>query len=143
MVETGLLIAYGSLLTMAFLPIYVGSFESLKGIKRPKNAAPRKKSQNPLEDSDSESESITESLSANDAWMFPVFGSGVLFSLYLLFRFLNKEYINYLLTAYFSILGCAAIAKVGLLIAKITIPLSVLKHVEKYKITISKQGKRI
>ncbi|GAB5587639.1 hypothetical protein Unana1_02539 [Umbelopsis nana] len=143
MVETGLLIAYGSLLTMAFLPIYVGSFESLKGIKRPKNAAPRKKSQNPLEDSDSESESITESLSANDAWMFPVFGSGVLFSLYLLFRFLNKEYINYLLTAYFSILGCAAIAKVGLLIAKTTIPLSVLKHVEKYKITISKQGKHL
>jgi minor histocompatibility antigen H13 len=142
MVETGLIIAYGSLLTMACIPIYAGSFESLKGVKRPKNAAPRKKSQSPLDDSDSESESITESLSANDAWMFPVFGSGVLFSLYLLFRFLNKEYINYLLTGYFALLGCAAVAKVGLLVAKKTLPFSILKHVEKYKITISKQGKR-
>ncbi|CAM0139739.1 unnamed protein product [Umbelopsis sp. WA50703] len=128
---------------MAVVPIYVGSFESLKGVKRPQNAAPRKKSTNPLEDSDSESESITESLSANDAWMFPVFGSAVLFSLYLLFRFLDKEYINYLLSAYFAILGCAAVAKVGLLVSKKTIPTSILKHVEKYKITISKKGKHV
>ncbi|KAJ2959911.1 hypothetical protein NQZ79_g4694 [Umbelopsis isabellina] len=109
----------------------------------PKNAAPRKKSNNPLEDSDSESESITESLSANDAWMFPVFGSAVLFSLYLLFRFLDKEYINYLLTAYFALLGCAAVAKVGLLVSKKAIPAGILKHVEKYKITISKKGKHV
>ncbi|KAG2187085.1 hypothetical protein INT44_004755 [Umbelopsis vinacea] len=143
MVETGLIIAYGSLLTMACIPIYAGSFESLKGVKRPKNAAPRKKSKSPLDDSDSESESITESLSANDAWMFPVFGSGVLFSLYLLFRFLNKEYINYLLTGYFAILGCAAVAKVGLLLAKKTLPFSILKHVEKYKVTISNKGKHL
>ncbi|KAG2180142.1 hypothetical protein INT43_003930 [Umbelopsis isabellina] len=122
---------------MAVVPIYIGSFESLKGVKRPKNAAARKKSNNPLEDSDSESESITESLSANDAWMFPVFGSAVLFSLYLLFRFLDKEYINYLLTGYFALLGCAAVAKVGLLVSKKTMPAGILKHVEKYKITIN------
>jgi minor histocompatibility antigen H13 len=40
-----------------------------------------------------------------DAYMFPVFGSCVLFGLYLLFKFLSKEYINYLLTAYFLLFG--------------------------------------
>lgn len=40
-----------------------------------------------------------------DAYMFPIFGSCVLFGLYLLFKFLSKEYINYLLTAYFLLFG--------------------------------------
>ena len=43
--------------------------------------------------------------------MFPIMGSAVLFGLYLLFNFFSKEYINYLLTAYFAILGAGALTK--------------------------------
>lgn len=48
-------------------------------------------------------------MSTKDAYMFPVIGSGVLFGLYLLFKFLNKDYVNLLLTAYFVFLGFLAV----------------------------------
>ncbi|KAI8393620.1 signal peptide peptidase-domain-containing protein [Radiomyces spectabilis] len=124
---------------MAVIPIYAGSFAAFRVMKRPANAPrAKKKSASPLEDSDDEEE-ISESLTASDAWMFPVIGSGVLFSLYLLFRFLDKKYINILITVYFSVMGCLAVAKTGLLIAKRIVPLALLKNVQKYKITLSKQ----
>lgn len=41
--------------------------------------------------------------------MFPVIGSGVLFGFFLLFKFFSKEYINYLLTAYFAIFGIGSV----------------------------------
>lgn len=41
--------------------------------------------------------------------MFPVIGSGVLFSFYLLFKFFSKDYINYLLTAYFALFGTVSL----------------------------------
>lgn len=43
--------------------------------------------------------------------MFPIIGSATLFGLYLLFTYFDKEYINYLLTAYFAILGIGALVK--------------------------------
>lgn len=67
-----------------------------------------------------------EKMSAKDAMMFPVIASCALFGLYLLFhvsifastvsvfcgsrqflgfQFFGKEYVNYLLTAYFFVLG--------------------------------------
>ena len=45
--------------------------------------------------------------------MFPIMGSCVLFGLYVLFKYFNKDYINYLLTAYFSLLGVTALTKTG------------------------------
>lgn len=141
--DTELFVAYGALMTMATVPIYVGSLASLKGMKRPANAQKRKKSDSPLEDSEDEDESVSETLSSGDAWMFPVFGSVVLFSLYLLFRYLDTIYINYLITTYFSVMGCAAVAKTGLMLARQVIPSSLLvNRVDKYRITLSRQGKR-
>lgn len=49
-------------------------------------------------------------MSQSDAYMFPVIGSCFLFGFYLLFKFFSKEYINYLLTAYFGIFGTGAVA---------------------------------
>ncbi|KAF7728442.1 hypothetical protein EC973_006122 [Apophysomyces ossiformis] len=141
--EIGLYIAYSALMSMAIGPIITGSYASLRGLKRPANAPKPTKSDSPLEDSDDEEESVTESLSSSDAWMFPVIGSGVLFSLYLVFKFLDKKYINYLITAYFSIVGCAAITKTGMMLARKIVPLCVLKHVSKYKLTLTKQRKHL
>ncbi|OBZ82969.1 Minor histocompatibility antigen H13 [Choanephora cucurbitarum] len=141
--ELGLYIAYGTIITMAVLPIYSGSLASIKGMKRPANAAKAKKSDNPLDDSDDEDESVLESLTSGDAYMFPVIGSCVLFGMYLAFRYLDKEYINYILTIYFSVMGCAAVTKSSLMVAKKVVPQFVLKHVAKYKITLSKRSKNI
>lgn len=141
----GIYVAYAALLTMAFIPIYAGSLSSLRSLKRPPGVAKssRSKPLSPLEDSDSDSESAaSESLSSSDAYMFPVFGSIVLFSLYLLFRFLNKEYINMLLTCYFSVLGVAAVAKLGVEVSRKLIPVRYLRGVDKYKILLTKESKR-
>ncbi len=51
-------------------------------------------------------------MSTKDAYMFPLVGSCVLFGLYLLFKFLNKDYVNFLLTAYIFVLGVFALGGV-------------------------------
>ncbi|PHZ11297.1 uncharacterized protein RHIMIDRAFT_216596 [Rhizopus microsporus ATCC 52813] len=141
--ELGLYIAYGAMVTMAAVPIYWGSVSSIRSMKRPANASKRKKTESPLEDSDDEDESITESLSSEDAYMFPIIGSGVLFSMYLVYKYVDKKYINYVLTAYFSIMGSAAVTKASLDIFRKVVPVSWLKHVAKYKVTLSKRSKNI
>ena len=108
--EHGLYVAYGALLLGAVVPIIIGSFGSLKPEK--KAAKQKKKSGKHEEDTDSEDEQEElETLSSEDAMWFPVMGSATLFGLYLLFRYFGKEYINYLLTGYFALLGTVAVAK--------------------------------
>ncbi len=48
-------------------------------------------------------------MTQSDAYWFPVIGSGVLFGLYLVFKFFSKEYINLLLTVYFGIFGASSL----------------------------------
>ncbi|CAI5729402.1 unnamed protein product [Peronospora effusa] len=42
-------------------------------------------------------------MKAEDAYLFPVLGSGVLLGLYTLFKFFDKDMVNLLLTAYFAL----------------------------------------
>jgi minor histocompatibility antigen H13 len=76
-------IAYVAMVAMAFLPIYLGSFRSLKL-------------------------SGGETMTQKDAYMFPVYGSCFLFGLYIVFKVFSKELINYLLSAYFILFGIGA-----------------------------------
>ena len=46
-----------------------------------------------------------ETMTQKDAMKFPLVGSCVLFGLYLLFKFIGKEYVNALLTFYFLAIG--------------------------------------
>ncbi|CAG8590081.1 4748_t:CDS:2, partial [Acaulospora morrowiae] len=133
--EVGLLIAYGALGIMAVAPIYYGSFAS---IKWPKKSKPEHPGQNPDTDS-SEDESINDPLTTEDAYLFPVFGSIVLFSLYLVFKFLDKEYVNYLVTAYFSFLGVVAVTDAGVHCIKNTVG---IKY-NAYKILLTKKDKEL
>jgi len=103
--EQGLLIAYLALGLMAVIPIYVGSFKSLKRLPRTK---PRLPESHPDYSSDEE-EDTSETLSQEDAYWFPVIGSVVLFSLYLVFKLFDKEHVNMLLTAYFALIGVVAL----------------------------------
>ena len=52
-----------------------------------------------------------ETMQQKDAWLFPVIGSGVLFGLYLLFKFFNDKYLNVLLHIYFTLLGSFSIGQ--------------------------------
>ncbi|KAF9543043.1 hypothetical protein EC957_001327 [Mortierella hygrophila] len=110
--EQGLYVAYAAISTMAVVPIYFGSFSSLKKWKNPKQKKKSKKDSEDSDDSDDEDD-VTESMSLEDAYMFPIFGSMTLFGLYLVFRFVDKTYVNYLLTAYFGLLGVMATTQVG------------------------------
>jgi minor histocompatibility antigen H13 len=51
-----------------------------------------------------------EVMQQKDAWMFPVFGSGVLFGLFLVFKYFHKDYINILFHYYFSVIGGYAVS---------------------------------
>jgi Signal peptide peptidase len=54
-------------------------------------------------------------VSSDDAWMFPIGGSVMLVGLYVLFKYLNKDYLNYLFTAYFGLIGIFAVSNVCIL----------------------------
>jgi minor histocompatibility antigen H13 len=51
-----------------------------------------------------------ETLKQEDAYQFPLYGSASLFSLYLAFRFLDKDLVNLLIGVYFGVVGCVAVA---------------------------------
>ncbi|CAD6341483.1 unnamed protein product [Miscanthus lutarioriparius] len=52
----------------------------------------------------------SETMSKEHAMRFPLVGSAMLLSLFLLFKFLSKDLVNAVLTAYFFILGIVALA---------------------------------
>jgi minor histocompatibility antigen H13 len=64
------------------------------------------------------SQSDEDVFSLQDAKMFPIYGSITLLSLYLLFKYYDKNVINYLFTAYFLILGILAFQKALLQISR-------------------------
>ena len=78
-------ITYGALIAMAATPIWLGSRLALR------TSAPR------------------EDLSVEDAMWFPVVGSGVLLGLFLLFKFFAVEYLDVLITVYFTFISVFAL----------------------------------
>ncbi|KAK5648795.1 hypothetical protein RI129_003687 [Pyrocoelia pectoralis] len=86
----GIAVAYGSLIIMALLPIFFGSYRSVSFHKEQKR----------------------ETMTTKDAAMFPIMASIALFGLYIIFKLFSKEYINLLLTGYFFFLGVLALTHV-------------------------------
>jgi hypothetical protein len=66
-------------------------------------------------------------MKSKDAFMFPVIASCFLFGLYLLFKTLNPDLINMLLTIYFMFFGIAAMGETFKPLIYNTLPKSVLK----------------
>lgn len=88
----GMLVAYSSLVLMALLPIFFGSFRSVKCLSEQKRNG-----------------ETPESMTSKDAAMFPIVASCTLLGLYVFFKIFSKEYINLLLTVYFFGLGVLAV----------------------------------
>ncbi|XP_068620147.1 minor histocompatibility antigen H13 [Battus philenor] len=104
----GIAIAYLSLVVMAVLPIFFGSFRSVKYLKEQKESGQRH-----------------ETMSNKDALMFPMIASCALFALYIFFQFFSKEYINLLLTGYFFFLGVLALSHLLSPIIALVVPASI------------------
>ncbi|KAL5199826.1 hypothetical protein ABZP36_021029 [Zizania latifolia] len=67
----------------------------------------------------------SETMSNEHAMRFPLVGSAMLLSLFLLFKFLSKDLVNAVLTAYFFILGIAALWGLVLFLATLNFVFSV------------------
>lgn len=101
----GMLIAYSSLFLMALIPVFIGSFKSIKYQEAQKAAG------EPI-----------ETMSSRDAAIFPIIASCALFGLYIVFKIFSKDYVNMLLSFYFLLLGVFAMTHVFSPIVKKFIP---------------------
>jgi len=91
----GMALAYSSLVIMALIPIFFGSFRSVKHQQQQRASG----------------EAI-DTMTSRDAAMFPIIASCALFGLYIVFTVFSKDYINMLLSAYFFVLGVLALSHV-------------------------------
>ncbi|KAI9257919.1 signal peptide peptidase-domain-containing protein [Sporodiniella umbellata] len=110
-------------------------------MKRPDNAPRTTPSASPLEDSDDEE--VAESISSGQTFAFPIVGSAILFLIHFIYNHVHKDYVDYALTIYFSFVGYAAVSKTTMDLVRSTVPLSLLKSVDRYKVTISKRSKNL
>ncbi|XP_060598615.1 minor histocompatibility antigen H13-like [Ruditapes philippinarum] len=92
----GMFVAYSSLVIMALIPIFLGSFRSVRYHKEQKASGEK-----------------PETMSSKDAAMFPIIASCTLFGIYVVFQIFSKEYINMLLAVYFFFLGVLALAHIA------------------------------
>ncbi|TIC32789.1 FMN-dependent alpha-hydroxy acid dehydrogenase [Wallemia mellicola] len=102
--------AYAALGVQAVGSVYTGSWGALKTPKATKKAIREAKGEEE-DDEDEKDEEVAEKLNAGDAKMFPIIGSAVLGSLFLIVKYVSKEYLNLLLGCYFSLIGGFAGAK--------------------------------
>ncbi|TFK89122.1 hypothetical protein K466DRAFT_584933 [Polyporus arcularius HHB13444] len=98
-----LISSYAGLLSLACVSIYAGSHGSLS--KR------NTRSHQPGSEPEEEEEEEVDRLSSQDAYLFPVIGSVVLFGLYLIVTYFGKEWITWLLQWYFTIAGVGSVGK--------------------------------
>lgn len=94
----GMVCAYASIMIMALIPIFVGSFKSIKH-----QVDTRAKSQATGEQA--------ETMTDRDAAMFPLIASCALFGFYILIK-LSPDLVNLVLSGYFFVLGIFAIHRI-------------------------------
>ncbi|KAK0504634.1 signal peptide peptidase-domain-containing protein [Armillaria luteobubalina] len=132
-IDWDLLSSYVGLLTLASTSIYLGSFGSL----------PNTKSNKAEEDEEEDDDMDVERLSSEDAWLFPLIGSGTLFGLYMIIQYFGKEWINWLLGIYFSIAGMGSVWKSSISLFVFVVGRDRWKKYEKHTFTIHKDTRKI
>ncbi|KAI8873599.1 hypothetical protein GQ42DRAFT_160448 [Ramicandelaber brevisporus] len=114
------LIAYGAIGTMAIVPIIFGSFGTLDKLKLA-GRKERKAARAEADESSSSEDEETEAVSSKDAYMFPLYGSAMLASLYVVVKYLRADLLSLLITAYFTLISATALtATLSALITGIT-----------------------
>ena len=152
-VDRDLFIAYGVLMAGAVTPIYFGSFSSLKTPKTTRDilkaAKKRRKSGKDSDESGSDSDSDSDSdddddvldrVTSSDAMWFPIMGSAVLFGLFLVFRYLNKKYVNLLLSFYFGFVGCLALSQALVTTSRGIVGRKLWKKLPNFRLSLDQRG---
>ncbi|KAL1942090.1 hypothetical protein VTO73DRAFT_6620 [Trametes versicolor] len=101
-----LLSSYAGLLSLACGSIYAGAHGSLSS----RSTRLAGTSTHHEEEEEEEDEEV-DRLSSQDAYLFPVIGSAVLFGLYLIVKYFGKEWITWLLQWYFTFAGIGSFGK--------------------------------
>ena len=84
-----------------------------------------------------DSSSVTETMQTRDALLFPLIGSVVLFSLYIVFKVFPKEYVNVLIKAYFFVFGCIVLSHKLHSLLQHTLPPSLVTSLSATSFTIT------
>ncbi|KAG7449554.1 peptidase A22B, signal peptide peptidase [Guyanagaster necrorhizus] len=129
-IDWGLLSSYAGLLTLASTSIYLGSFGSLPN---PKGS----------EGEEGDEDVDVEMVSSEDAWLFPLIGSGTLLGLYTIIQYFGKEWINWLLGIYFSIAGMGSVWKSSISLYVFLVGQNRWKKHGKHTFTIHKDNHKI
>ncbi|XP_076647515.1 signal peptide peptidase [Halictus rubicundus] len=91
----GMAIAYGSLIIMAVLPIFFGSYRAVKHHME--------------QQATYEEKGVPETMTRKDAVIFPFICSFTLVGLYVVYKICPENYINLILVSYFLFLGILAL----------------------------------
>ncbi|WFD17991.1 hypothetical protein MCAP1_000202 [Malassezia caprae] len=78
-----------------------------------------------------------QGLNSSDAWLLPVFGSAALLSLYLAFKYLDREMILLLIQVYFGVASVLVIPPVVLRLSRMALGENVLTRWEKQALVFS------
>lgn len=84
-----------------------------------------------------DSTSVTETMQTKDALMFPLIGSVVLFSLYVVFKVFPKQYVNVLIKAYFFVFGCIVLSNKLHSLLQSTLPPNVVDSLSATSFTVT------
>lgn len=106
--NSSLFLAYGVLLTAASGIVYLGSMASLH---TPVSTKALRKQQG-LKETDDDEDDLSQGVSSEGAWVFPLLGSSVLVTLFLAFKYLDKDKIVLLVNGYFALAGSLVIPSV-------------------------------
>ncbi|KAH8083767.1 signal peptide peptidase-domain-containing protein [Cristinia sonorae] len=132
-----LLSSYAGLMTLAASSIYAGSFGSLV-VSIHSKLAKRKAADGTVIEDEDDDEEIPDRLSSTDAWLFPVFGSMVLFGLYLVVKYVGKEWINWSLQWYFTIAGVGSVGKSLIALVRLVVGADRWKQFDRNRILVVK-----
>ncbi|KAG0150028.1 hypothetical protein CROQUDRAFT_653024 [Cronartium quercuum f. sp. fusiforme G11] len=128
--------AYLALGVSAVIPIWYASHASVKVpvVRKSKN----KTSADTDGSSSDEDEEEVERMTSEDAYWFPVLGSGALLGLYLVFKYLNKELINAVLSGYFALMGTGGLTRMLATITRTTLGPESWSKQTKYKFRLTR-----
>ncbi|GAA97932.1 uncharacterized protein L969DRAFT_89765 [Mixia osmundae IAM 14324] len=145
--DASLLQAHAAILLSALLPIYFGAQASIRIPKSVKKAIKAAKAvsagassdadaQADDDDDDDEDEGDIDRLTSSDALLFPILGSAVLLTMYLALKYLDKDMINKLISAYFAVFGVLGFARMLVYFGKAAI--GEAKKENRYKLRLTK-----
>ncbi|KAI7905654.1 signal peptide peptidase-domain-containing protein [Cokeromyces recurvatus] len=156
----GLQVASIALLSLAVMPIVIGSYCSIKGNRKRKARSRRSRSRSMSrlrsshhyydseeeenEDRDSEEERrISKVVTSKDAFLFPIIASSFVYFISWMIEVFNPIIVNNITMISTSILSCAVFTSTVISILKKLAPSSIAKHIGLYSFSFSNQNRRL